>query len=165
MHYTAILFVSKMCITDIQCFSLDWKHTRQCTIWTLKCAHRSLQAAWFTPESSRLQMLILGWKCFHFVFLRNLLKLRCLTKVDFTVTIFTHSGSTNNLILSCRWETVLLLPLLLFLWWFYCRFSRTVSVDLWTFFRPEWAKGSSAKGCIKQHFKNHIYIMKSITIN
>lgn len=164
MHYTTILFVSKMCITDTQCFSWDWKHTRQCTIWTLKCAHRGVWAAWFTPESSRLQMLILGWKCFHFVFRRNLLKLRCLTKVDFIVAIFSHLGSTSNLILSCRWETVLL-PLLLFLWWFYCRFSRASSVDLWTFFRPEWAKGSSAKGFIKQYFKNHKYIMKSVTIS
>lgn len=109
-------------------------------------------------------MLILGWKCFHFGFLRNLLKLRCLTRVDFIVAIFSHLDTANNLILSSEWETVLL-PLPLFLRWFYCRFSRGISVALWTFFRPEWAKGSSAKGWIKQHFKNNTYIMKSITIS
>lgn len=116
-----------------------------------------------TIQSSRLQMLVLGWQCFNFVFLRNLLKLRCLIKVDFIKATFTHLGSRNSLILSCRREIVFFLPLLLFSQWFYYRCSRAISADLWTFFRPERAKGSSAKRCIKQHLKNYMYTMKSIT--
>lgn len=127
-------------------------HTQRCT----NCMIHTIQ-------SSRLQMLVLGWRCFHFVFLRNLLKLRCLIKVDFIKATFTHLGSRNSLILSCRREIVFFLPLLLFLQWLYYRCSRAISADLWTFFRPEQAKGSSAKRRIKQLWKNYIYTMKSIT--
>lgn len=87
LHKYSFCFLG-MC-TDVQYFSLDWKHTRQCKIGILKCTHsrraKGDQAAWFTPYRAHV--------C------------RC-SSLDDNVSVLFSSGTTWSLDVWSRWTSL-----------------------------------------------------------